>query len=151
MIRTRFIGDYEQLANNTPVDTLASTPETALASLITLDQFPRNMFRGTARMFGSDPKALHLAHEVNAKGLDQQVEPARRLFCYLPFEHSETLADQDLSVALFEQLGDPLYVRYAKEHRDIVARFGRFPHRNAVLDRKPSVSTAGAAAFKRPC
>jgi uncharacterized protein (DUF924 family) len=138
LIRTRFLSDYEQLADTVPVDTLVSKPETALASLITLDQFPRNMFRGTARMFEGDAKALRLAHEVRAKGLDRQIEPARRLFCYLPFEHSEALADQDLSVALFERLGDPLYLRYAKDHRDIITRFGRFPRRNALLDRPSS-------------
>ena len=143
-IRTRFLGDYELLADGAAVEALLSTPETALASLITLDQFPRNMFRNTARMFEADAKALRLAHEVHAKGLDQKIEPARRLFFYLPFEHSEALADQELSVALFDQLGDPLYLRYAKDHRDIIARFGRFPHRNALLQRP---STAEELAF----
>lgn len=134
-IQARFLGVYNHLSTNAALDTLLAPPETTLAALIVLDQFPRNMFRGGARMFESDAKALDLARRAQAAGTDQQVEPERRLFFYLPFEHSEALADQELSVALFEQLGDPLYLRYAQDHREIIARFGRFPHRNGVLNR----------------
>lgn len=137
-IRSRFLPIYDHLSNTATIDALTITPEAALAALITLDQLPRNMFRGSARMFESDPKALRLAHEAQAKGLDRQVDSSRRLFFYLPFEHSEALADQDLSVALFENLGDPHYLRFAIAHRDIVSRFGRFPHRNALLGRPPT-------------
>lgn len=143
-IRARFLGVYEQLANTAPVDALLATPETTLAALITLDQLPRNMFRGTARMFEGDAKALELARRARAEATDEQVDPARRLFFYLPFEHSEALADQDLSVALFEKLGDANYLRYAIAHRDIIVRFGRFPHRNALLGRP---STAEELTF----
>lgn len=137
-IRSRFLPIYDHVSNTATPDALSITPETALAALITLDQFPRNMFRGSARMFESDPKALQLARDAVAKGLDQQVELARRLFFYLPFEHSEALSDQEQSLALFEKLGDPHYLEFAIAHRDIIARFGRFPHRNAVLGRPSS-------------
>lgn len=143
-IHARFFGVYQHLATTAPIDTLSAPSETTLAALIALDQFPRNMFRGSGRMFESDAKALDLARRARADGTDQQVEPARRLFFYLPFEHSEALADQDISVALFEHLGDPVYLRYAIAHRDVISRFGRFPHRNALLNRP---STAEELAF----
>ncbi len=143
-IHARFLGVYNHLSTDAPLDTLLAPAETTLAALIALDQFPRNMFRGSARMFESDAKALDLARRARDAGTDQQVEAARRLFFYLPFEHSEALTDQEISVALFEQLGDPLYLRYAQDHRDIIARFGRFPHRNALLNRS---STSEEQAF----
>lgn len=137
-IRSRFLPIYGHVSNTATNDALTITPETALAALITLDQFPRNMFRGSARMFDSDPKALQLAQVALAKGFDQKVDPARRLFFYLPFEHSEAIADQERSVVLFEKLGNPHYIEFALAHRDIIARFGRFPHRNAILGRRSS-------------
>lgn len=143
-IRSRFLGIYDHLANTALIAPLLAPPDTTLAALIALDQFPRNMFRGSARMFDSDAKALDLARRALDAGTDRQVATARRLFFYLPFEHSEALTDQDLSVALFEQLGDPHYRRYAIAHRDIIARFGRFPHRNEILKRP---STAEELAF----
>ena len=116
--------------------------EGALALLILLDQFPRNAFRGTAHMFATDPLALSFARQAVARGHDHAVEPVLRVFFYLPFEHSEALADQDRSVALCEGLDS--YARYARTHRDVIVRFGRFPHRNAVLGRE---TTAGERAF----
>ena len=117
--------------------------EGALALLILLDQYPRNAFRGTAHMFATDPLArLYAARMVDA-GLDQQVEPALRAFCYLPFEHSEDPRDQQRSLALNQPLDANTY-RGAKEHAQIIERFGRFPHRNAVLAR---VTTDEERAF----
>ncbi len=115
-----------------------------LAHVILLDQLPRNMFRGTARMFASDGAALAIARAAVERGLDAGMDTNRRLFIYLPFEHSESLVDQDLSVRLFKQLGHAEYLRYAEAHREIILRFGRFPHRNALLGR---ASTAEEAAF----
>jgi uncharacterized protein (DUF924 family) len=113
----------------------ADSAEGALALVILLDQFPRNLFRGTARAFAGDARALRLAKQAIAQGFDRQLPRYNRMFLYLPFEHSEHLADQDRSVALFAALDDDNVARYAVAHRDIVARFGRFPHRNAALGR----------------
>ena len=111
-------------------------PEDALALAIVLDQFPRNMFRGSARSFESNDLALTVARQALADGHDQQLDPTRRQFLYLPFMHSEDLQDQERSVRLYEALGNEHSLHFAREHRDIVARFGRFPHRNAVLGRE---------------
>ncbi|MCK6453050.1 MAG: DUF924 domain-containing protein [Alphaproteobacteria bacterium] len=121
-----------------------ATPDGALALVLLLDQMPRNMFRGTAKAYASDPAAREAAHRAVARGFDRQVEPALRRFLYLPFMHSETLADQDRSVALCEAMGDADVLKWARHHRDIIARFGRFPHRNAVLGRR---GTPAEAAF----
>lgn len=117
--------------------------EGALALQILLDQFPRNVFRGTARMFATDARALALADAAIAQGHDRAVEQALRLFFYLPFEHSEALADQQRAVALITPLGPDL-LHYAQVHLDVIARFGRFPHRNALLGR---TSTPEELAF----
>ena len=114
----------------------------ALALLILLDQYPRNVFRGTAHMFATDALALAFARLILARGLDQHVEPALRIFCYMPFEHSEAAADQEQSVALCDALRG--HDQWAHIHRDIIRRFGRFPHRNAVFGR---TSTAEEQAF----
>ena len=111
-----------------------ATPDGALACLLLLDQFPRNAFRGTARMYATDPMARVVAAQMVATGVDKAFETALRLFFYLPFAHSETLADQDRSVALARGLGEPSLSR-AMRHRDIIRRFGRFPHRNPILGR----------------
>lgn len=134
-IREQFAEIHEQVARTLSRDELAADAETSLAALVVLDQMPRNMFRGSPRMFETDGKALALAQRALDLGHDMKVAAAHRLFFYLPFEHSESLQDQQLSVALFEKLGDPNYLRYAIAHRDIIVRFGRFPHRNALLDR----------------
>jgi uncharacterized protein (DUF924 family) len=110
------------------------------------DQAPRNMFRGTAEAFATDPQARDVARHILSCGFDLAYESdEQRAFAYLPFEHSEELADQDLSLRLYtERAGDPAFQRHARQHREIIARFGRFPHRNAVLGR---VSTAAELAF----
>lgn len=108
--------------------------EGTLALLILLDQYPRNAFRGTAHMFATDPLARLYAQRMVDAGLDRQVEPALRAFCYLPFEHSEDPKDQQRSLTLNQQLDANTY-RWAKQHAQIIERFGRFPHRNAVLAR----------------
>jgi uncharacterized protein (DUF924 family) len=110
-------------------------PETALALVIVLDQFPRNMFRGERQAFATDASARAVADRAIARGFDQAVAPAERMFFYLPFEHSEEMADQEFAVALFRAAGDAELVKWAELHADIIRRFGRFPHRNAVLGR----------------
>lgn len=115
-----------------------------LALVILLDQVPRNIFRGTPRAFAGDPEALALARLAVDRGLDQGLTVDERLFLYLPFEHAEHLAEQQRSVALFRALGDPGYLDYAVRHLAVIERFGRFPHRNAVLGR---ASTAEELAF----
>jgi uncharacterized protein (DUF924 family) len=117
----------------------AATP--ALALVLLLDQFPRNAFRDSPRMFATDALARTCAAAAIAAGFDTQVEAALRMFFYLPLEHSESLADQERSVQLHEAIG---FTQYAIEHRDIIRRFGRFPHRNRVLGRP---STAEEQAF----
>ena len=117
--------------------------EGALALLILLDQIPRNVFRGSAHSYASDPLARHYAARALDVGFDLDVDPALRIFFYMPFEHSEALADQERAVALVAPL-DPGYARYAQAHRDVIARFGRFPHRNRALGR---ISTADEQAY----
>ncbi|MFN7182643.1 MAG: DUF924 family protein [Thermomonas haemolytica] len=109
--------------------------EGALALVLLLDQIPRNIFRGSGHAFATDPLALHVAGRAIEAGFDAQVEPALRFFFYLPFEHSEAMADQQRAVELFTALGDAELLGYAVAHRDVIARFGRFPHRNAALGR----------------
>jgi uncharacterized protein (DUF924 family) len=131
--RSRFQRCHEAAVRG-ELDTWAGEAPGALALLVLLDQFPRNAFRGTAQMFNSDARAREIARTALAAGFDMQVDADLRNFFYLPFMHSENLADQDRAVELTRKLGDdPL--RYAILHRDIIARFGRFPHRNAVLGR----------------
>jgi len=117
--------------------------EGALALLILLDQIPRNVFRRNAHSYATDPLARHYATRAIDAGFDLQVDPALRIFFYMPFEHSEDLADQERAVALVAPL-DPGYARYALAHRDVIARFGRFPHRNRALGRS---STADEQAY----
>jgi len=131
--RNRFLATHEAALRG-ELDAWAGDAPGALALLILLDQFPRNAFRATPRMFESDARALQIARQAVRSGFDAQVGADLRNFFYLPFTHSEQLAHQDVGVALTRALGDePL--RYALMHRDIIARFGRFPHRNAVLGR----------------
>ncbi len=118
-----------------PPASLVQDARSALGAVIVLDQFSRNMFRGTAAAFAADGQARILAHLAIAGGLDLGVPARARAFFYLPLEHSEDVADQQLSVRLFQALGDPELIRYAEAHKAIVDRFGRFPHRNAPLGR----------------
>ena len=111
------------------------TAEGLAALLILLDQIPRNVFRGSGHAFATDGLALHYARCAVARGMDLQVDADLRAFVYLPFEHSEVLADQHEAVRLFRTLGNAEYDRYALAHLDVIERFGRFPHRNAALGR----------------
>lgn len=142
-ILARF-GDALERAKAGELDGWAATPDGALALLILLDQFSRNIHRGSADAFAQDEKALTVARSAIDAKFDKAQAPERRTFFYLPLEHSEDLADQERSVALFEALGDPIQADYARRHRDIIARFGRFPHRNPLLGRP---STAEEIAF----
>ena len=112
----------------------------ALALAILLDQFPRNMYRGTPHAFASDPQALAVARAIVAHGLDRELLPVQRWFVYLPFEHAEDIEAQRESLRLFASLGDgpdaASVQDYAQRHHDVIARFGRFPHRNAILGRE---------------
>lgn len=131
--RERFLGLHEAAVRGDLRDWLGFG-EGALALLILLDQFPRNAFRGSPRMYATDEMAREVAaHAINA-GHDDAFEPELRLFFYLPFGHSEKLEDQERCVALSQQLGEP-NISHAKRHHDIVWRFGRFPHRNPILGR----------------
>ena len=126
----------------------AESPEGALALVILLDQFSRNIHRGTPEAFAADAQALGVAKHAIARGHDLRLTPDGRGFLYMPFEHSEDIADQDRGVALFEALGAAEPLDYMRRHRDIIACFGRFPHRNAILGRN---STADEVAFlKQP-
>ena len=119
------------------VNAFVGDPLTALAATILFDQFPRNMFAGDADQFATDHLALAIAKAAVDLGFDHELEPAERCFLYMPFEHSENMRDQNRSVLLFTALGNGDWLSYAKRHREIIDRFGRFPHRNAVLGRKP--------------
>ncbi len=132
-IREKFLATYETAA----AGALAwdGDPEGALALLIVLDQFPRNMFRASARAFAADPLARAVATRAIARGFDQGIAVAERGFFYLPFEHSEDPADQERCVALNRATGDAEALKWAEVHADIIRRFGRFPHRNKVLGR----------------
>jgi uncharacterized protein (DUF924 family) len=123
----------------------AETAEGALALILLLDQFPRNLYRGSAHAFAADPMARMVADGALAAGFDQALEPELRPFLYLPFEHSEALADQDRAVLLNRERGSADDLKWAMIHRDIIRRFGRFPHRNAVLGR---TSTVEELAFR---
>ncbi len=127
--------DLHFAAARRDLDHWADHPDGSLALIILLDQFPRNCFRGTAHMFATDPLARHFADRAIEAGHDDRVDPGLRVFMYLPFEHSENIADQYRSVELTGKL-DESYMKYALEHRDIIQRFGRFPHRNPALGRE---------------
>jgi len=131
--RETFLDAHEAAARG-DLDHWMTTPEGALALLLLLDQFPRNAFRGTPRMYATDPAACRIAAAAVDSGHDQAMPPDLRKFFYLPFAHSEDPADQDRSVDLGRHLG-LLDSRNSHRHRDIVKRFGRFPHRNPILGR----------------
>jgi len=131
--RERFAQAHARAARG-ELSAWAGTPDGALALVLLLDQYPRNAFRGTPRMYATDAAARALATRAVQAGFDQQVEPDLQLFVILPFGHSEALADQERSVELSRRLG-ARNLEHAEHHRDIVRRFGRFPHRNAILGR----------------
>jgi len=134
-IRARF-GDILARVKDGEFDDVIETADDHLAVVIALDQFPRNIYRGTADAFATDPLARDWAARAIARNMDmQQPAPHRRMFFYLPFEHSEDIADQNEAVRLFEKMGYDDFTDYAKAHRDVIAAYGRFPHRNAALGR----------------
>ena len=138
-VRNHFLDTWE-LAARGALARWERTPLAALALVIVLDQFPRNMFRGTARSFATDTLALAAAKRMLEIGFDRLLLPVERLFAYLPFEHAENSAEQGRALELYEALrAEPLgqdNTEYARRHFDIIARFGRFPHRNAILGRE---------------
>jgi uncharacterized protein (DUF924 family) len=142
LFRHRFMALHLEAAARAH-DGWAETAEGALALMLVLDQFPRNAFRGTAHMFATDALALVFADRALAEGHDRHVAEELRVFFYLPFMHAEDLAHQERCVALCGPLGGET-LKYAIIHRDIIARFGRFPHRNAVFGR---VTTPEEQAF----
>lgn len=146
-VRTLFLEDYQKAAAGF-LDGWKSQADSCLALILLLDQFPRNMFRNTPQAFATDWEALSIAQEAISKGLDRQLISVQRWFIYIPFEHSENLADQRKCIKLFQQLShDPdssKAIEVAFKHKEIIARFGRFPHRNAILGR---VSTPDEEEF----
>ncbi|HEV2551043.1 MAG TPA: DUF924 family protein [Stellaceae bacterium] len=148
-LRHRFLADHEAAAAGALSPWLAA-PDSALALVLLLDQLPRNLFRGSPRAYSCDPAARRAAGHAVDRGVDRAVAPVRRWFFYLPFEHSENLADQRRSLELYGSLpadqDRELCLRAAQQHHDIIARFGRFPHRNEVLGRS---STTEEEAFLR--
>jgi uncharacterized protein (DUF924 family) len=147
-IRERF-GALIDTAINGGLRDWAATPRGALAQILLLDQFTRNVYRGTPRAFAGDAQALELAIALTQDGQDQQLEPTLRAFVYMPFEHAEDLVMQARAVELFQLLtqsreGFESMLDYAQRHQEVIARFGRFPHRNAILGRD---STPEVAAF----
>ena len=142
-ITARFGDTYEALKGGVPPDWLEG-PKGFLAAILVLDQFPRNMFRGAPQAFATDAQALALSKRAIDEGMDMKLPPEQRCFIYIPFQHSEYLADQTRSLALFTALGNPVNLDFAKRHEEIIARFGRFPHRNAILGQE---STEEESAF----
>jgi uncharacterized protein (DUF924 family) len=142
-ISLRFSKSYRQMRDSRP-DICTTSARAALAAIIILDQFPRNMFRGSPETFATDAIALDLAETAIKSGLDRQLPASQRAFLYMPFQHSENKAVQARSVQLFASLGDDSSLDFARRHKEIIDRFGRFPHRNAVLGRP---STPGETAF----
>ena len=134
-IREQFLPAYEAAAAGQLSD-WESTPEGALALVIVLDQFPRNIFRGDARSWAADPVARGVANRALDAGYDRQVPKELKSFFYLPLMHSEQLADQERCLSLYRAHGDENGLKYAELHADIIRRFGRFPHRNPVLGRE---------------
>jgi uncharacterized protein (DUF924 family) len=135
-VRRRFLQLHKQLGQNRE---WLDDPRKCLARIIALDQFPRHIYRGSARAFSTDALALEAAKHLVAKGWDRDMLPVERMFAYLPFQHSESLEDQERALELYQPLkAFPETAdtdRYAIAHRDIIRRFGRFPHRNAALGR----------------
>ena len=145
-IRKRFLALHEQAAAGR-LEHWAEDPRGCLALVILLDQFPRNMFRGEARAFATDAQARVAARAILERAWGRTMTQPEQLFAYLPFEHSEALEDQDLSVELMKDFEEDQR-RYAERHRDIIRRFGRFPHRNGILGRQ---STPAESEFlKQP-
>jgi uncharacterized protein (DUF924 family) len=142
-VRRRFLGLWEQAAAG-KLSAWEASDEGALALTIVLDQFPRNMFRENPRTYASDAMAREVAGRAIDRGTDTRIDPVLLEFLYLPFMHSEHLADQRRCVELFRKTGNTENLKYAEDHADIVRRFGRFPHRNRIMERE---TTAEEQAF----
>lgn len=142
-IRERFEACHHAAAHS-ELDYWQESADGALALVLLLDQFPRNMYRGSGHAFATDGLARQIADRAIARGFDRTVDDALRVFFYLPFEHSENADDQARAIELCEGTGDNEHVKWALLHADIIARFGRFPHRNACLGRR---TTPAEAAF----
>ena len=136
-IRKRFATLWQEQRRRPLSDFLAGGPREALAAVVLFDQFPRNMHRGHADQFATDHIALAVAKAAVEHGWDDQLAPAERGILYMPLQHSEVLDDQQRSLALFTALGDDHQLEYARKHLEVIERFGRFPHRNAILGRRP--------------
>ena len=134
-IRDQFELTYQKAIQGN-LNQFLDTPKGTLTLILLLDQFPRNMYRGTPQAFVSDPQALKIAKGALAKGFDQNLLTVQKMFLYLPFQHSENLEDQKKSVELYRALNDKEGLGYALEHHEIILLFGRFPHRNAILGRQ---------------
>jgi len=149
-LRTQFLAVY-YAALNDKIEEWEQSAEGCLALAIILDQFPLNMFRGLSESFDGEAKAREIARHANEHAYDAQLADEKKAFLYMPLMHSENLEDQELSVALFEKAGLIDNLRFAKHHRDIVRRFGRFPHRNSILNRENTTAEleylASDAAF----
>jgi uncharacterized protein (DUF924 family) len=141
-IRERFAALHDEVAQLRPEQ--LTSPRACLAAVLVLDQFSRNMFRGSPRSFATDPLALSIAEHAISSGLDRQLDRQQRWFLYMPFQHCEDRVVQQRSVELFTELGDRDNLGYAQRHKEVIDRFGRFPHRNAVLGR---ASTAAELEF----
>jgi len=142
-IRTRF-ADAHTAAAAGDFDSWTDSPHGALALVLLLDQVPRNIHRGAPDAFATDGRALEVAKDAIRQGHDAALIPVERLFLYLPFQHAEDLVEQERSLALYDRIDLPNMQQFAHRHHDIIARFGRFPHRNAVLGR---TSTPEELAF----
>ena len=147
VIRARFGALYEQLAQIGPEQ--LTTPLESVAAVIALDQFPRNLFRDSPRAFATDALALSIAQHAIATGLDEPLTQQQRLFLYMPFQHSEDRAVQARSIELFTRLGLQDNLDYAHRHKKIIDRFGRFPHRNAMLGRESTTEELRFVATHR--
>ncbi|HIK46904.1 MAG TPA: DUF924 domain-containing protein [Leptolyngbyaceae cyanobacterium M65_K2018_010] len=146
ILQQHFLPDYEAAARG-QLTAWQQTPRPCLALILLLDQFPRNLFRGTPRSFATDGLALTVAQQALQQGFDQAVRPVERLFFYLPLEHSENLSHQDQCVALMtalhhQQSDFETALDYAHRHRQVIQRFGRFPHRNEILGRETTLEEA---------
>ena len=133
-VRRRYLGLWQKAAAG-ELSSWETSDDGALALVIVLDQFPRNMFRGDIRTYASDGLALQVAHRAIERGVDARIDPALREFLYLPFNHSEHLSDQLRCIELTRAAGNAENLKWAEHHADIVRRFGRFPHRNRLLGR----------------
>ena len=143
-VRQQFLADYEAAAAG-KFDHWQQSSRSAIALLLLLDQFPRNLFRNHPRSFATDPQARSIATRIISTGQDKQLLPVQRFFAYIPFEHSEAIADQNRCIALMQNLVETVPdldpglkggLDYAIRHRDVIQKFGRFPHRNEILGRE---------------